>query len=203
MRTRNAALNDTRRKEILAAASRCFVGQGFHATSMQDVCRAAGMSAGTLYHYFTSKSEIIAGIIAEERMLTDDLFVRIALHEDFIEGLFHALDAMVVFVADHDLALHAEVAAELLRDPTLRAEAQEAEAVSRSRLAAALAKAQAQGNVDRRLDPDETAVLVTALLDGLLWHATLHGTAGLGDRLPSAKQALARMLAEPDAGGRS
>jgi TetR/AcrR family transcriptional regulator, repressor for uid operon len=198
MRTRNAALNDARRKEILAAASACFVRQGFHATSMQDVCRAAGMSAGTLYHYFASKSEIIAGIIADERGMTEDVMALIASRSDFIDGLFHALDAMALLVTDNDLALHAEVAAEVLRDTALRDEARAAEAASRQALAAAVAAAQAQGTVDRRLNPDHTAMLITALLDGLFWHATLHGTAGLADRLPAVKQALARVLADPD-----
>jgi TetR/AcrR family transcriptional regulator, repressor for uid operon len=199
MRTRNAALNDARRKEILAAASQCFVGLGFHATSMQDVCRAAGMSAGNLYHYFGSKADLIAGIIADERALMEDLFAIVALSEDFIEGLFQALDVMANEVTDDDLTLHAEVAAELLRDPVLRAEAQANDAASRNRLAAALVKAQEKGSVDRRLDPNETALLVTSLLDGLMWHATLQGTAGLVSRLPFVKQALARMLADPDA----
>jgi BetI-type transcriptional repressor, C-terminal len=102
-------------------------------------------------------------------------------------------------ITDHDLALHAEVAAEVLRDADLRVEAQEAEAASRALLAAALIQAQAKGSVDRRLEPDETAVLVAALLDGLLWHATLRGTVGMAERMPSVKQALARMLADPDA----
>lgn len=56
-----------RRAQLLDAAKRCFVRQGFHATSMKDVLSEAGMSAGAAYGYFSSKDEIILAV-AEENM---------------------------------------------------------------------------------------------------------------------------------------
>lgn len=59
-----------RRDQILDAARRCFVRNGFHATSMQDVFAEAGLSAGATYRYFRSKEEIVEAIAAQmlERM---------------------------------------------------------------------------------------------------------------------------------------
>jgi AcrR family transcriptional regulator len=51
-----------RREQILDAAQRRFLRNGFHATSMQDVLAEAGLSAGAVYRYFRSKDEIIAAI---------------------------------------------------------------------------------------------------------------------------------------------
>lgn len=63
---------DARRRQILDAARRCFIRNGFHATSMQDVFRESGLSAGAVYRYFGGKKDLIAaiadvnlGIIAE------------------------------------------------------------------------------------------------------------------------------------------
>src|SRR5918996_3551850 len=56
---------DARRRQILDAARRCFVRNGFHATSMQDVLGEANLSSGAVYRYFGSKDEIIAAIAAE------------------------------------------------------------------------------------------------------------------------------------------
>lgn len=56
---------DSRRRQILDGARRCFTGNGFHATSMQDVLREAGLSAGAVYRYFSSKDELVAAIAAE------------------------------------------------------------------------------------------------------------------------------------------
>lgn len=56
---------DARRRQILDGAARCFARNGFHATSMQDILREAGLSAGAVYRYFRSKEELIAAIAAE------------------------------------------------------------------------------------------------------------------------------------------
>jgi TetR/AcrR family transcriptional regulator, transcriptional repressor of aconitase len=54
-----------RRRQILDAARRCFVRNGFHATSMQDVLAEANLSAGAVYRYFRSKEDIVEAIAAE------------------------------------------------------------------------------------------------------------------------------------------
>ena len=46
-----------RRQQILDAARACFLRNGFHATSMQDVIGEAGLSVGAVYRYFKSKNE--------------------------------------------------------------------------------------------------------------------------------------------------
>jgi AcrR family transcriptional regulator len=51
-----------RRQQILDAARACFVRNGFHTTSMQDVIAEAGLSVGAVYRYFKSKNEIIEAI---------------------------------------------------------------------------------------------------------------------------------------------
>lgn len=56
---------DARRRQILDGARRCFAGNGFHATSMQDVLRESGLSAGAVYRYFRSKEEIVAAVAEE------------------------------------------------------------------------------------------------------------------------------------------
>lgn len=56
---------DARRRQIIDGARRCFTSNGFHATSMQDVLKEAGLSAGAVYRYFRSKEEIVAAVAAE------------------------------------------------------------------------------------------------------------------------------------------
>jgi AcrR family transcriptional regulator len=54
-----------RRQQILDAAARCFARDGFHRTSMQDIVRESGISAGLVYRYFTGKDDIITAIATE------------------------------------------------------------------------------------------------------------------------------------------
>ena len=58
---------DARRDQILSAARRCFLRDGFHATSMQDLFAESGLSAGAVYRYFAGKDEVILAI-AEDNM---------------------------------------------------------------------------------------------------------------------------------------
>lgn len=54
-----------RREQILDAARLCFLRNGFHATTMQDVFAEAGLSAGAVYLYFPGKEEIVRAIAFE------------------------------------------------------------------------------------------------------------------------------------------
>ena len=46
-------------------AARLFAERGFHATSMQDLVRATGLTAGGLYHYIVSKDQLLVRICDE------------------------------------------------------------------------------------------------------------------------------------------
>jgi AcrR family transcriptional regulator len=49
--------------EIEAAAIRLFGEKGYHATSMQDIADAVGLQKGSLYHYISSKEDLLVAII--------------------------------------------------------------------------------------------------------------------------------------------
>jgi AcrR family transcriptional regulator len=84
---------DQARADILDAARRLFVSQGYHGTSMRAIAREAGDRAvGGIYNHFATK-EAIFGALIEERNPYDDLFGTIepALAEaDTIEKYIHA-----------------------------------------------------------------------------------------------------------------
>jgi len=63
-----------RREEILQAAETCFARQGFHQTTIQDVIRESGLSAGCIYGHFTSKEELIQAI-GENRHARDSVLL--------------------------------------------------------------------------------------------------------------------------------
>ncbi|MEU0133243.1 TetR/AcrR family transcriptional regulator [Streptomyces sp. NPDC006296] len=56
---------DARRRQILSGAAHCFARNGFHGTSMQDVLKEVGLSAGAVYRYFPGKEDLIAAIADE------------------------------------------------------------------------------------------------------------------------------------------
>jgi AcrR family transcriptional regulator len=69
-----ATKGDQARAEILEAARRLFVSQGYHGTSMRTIAREAGDRAvAGLYNHFPTKEAIFRALI-EERNPYDDLF---------------------------------------------------------------------------------------------------------------------------------
>lgn len=53
---------------LLAAATRLFAERGFERTSVQELVEAAGVTKGAMYHYFTSKDDLLFAVY--ERVLS-------------------------------------------------------------------------------------------------------------------------------------
>jgi TetR/AcrR family transcriptional regulator, transcriptional repressor for nem operon len=53
------------RRTILDAASRLFRERGFEAVTVAEIMKAAGLTHGGFYGYFTSKEELVANAVAE------------------------------------------------------------------------------------------------------------------------------------------
>jgi AcrR family transcriptional regulator len=54
-----------KRRQILDAAIRVFARQGFHATRVADIADEAGVAYGLVYHYFSSKEEVLNQLFSE------------------------------------------------------------------------------------------------------------------------------------------
>ena len=64
-RQRRARRKEARPGELLDAALRLFVEQGFAATRVEEVAALAGVSKGTLFLYFPSKEELFKAVVRE------------------------------------------------------------------------------------------------------------------------------------------
>jgi AcrR family transcriptional regulator len=68
-----------RRDEIMAAAKKVFARKGFHATTIADIAKEAGLAYGSIYWYFDSKDELFHALMAvEEYALRTHLAVALA-----------------------------------------------------------------------------------------------------------------------------
>lgn len=79
---RHAAGEDpAKRAAILAGAATVFMESSFDAASVNDICRAAGVSKSTLYVYFSGKEDLFEALVNQKR---ERLFAGLEgrLHED-------------------------------------------------------------------------------------------------------------------------
>jgi len=65
---------DDKKQHILDRAAALFATQGFGNTTMIDVAKACGASKSRIYHYFSSKEDVLFDIVLEHvKRLDDDL----------------------------------------------------------------------------------------------------------------------------------
>lgn len=62
-RQRSRERLEERERVILAAAARAFASAGFHATTTRQIAATAGVSEGTVFHYFGSKNDLMLAIL--------------------------------------------------------------------------------------------------------------------------------------------
>jgi AcrR family transcriptional regulator len=66
-RALSAAKYDAKYQDLVDIAAHVFARQGYHATSIEDLVEATGLKRGGLYHYISSKEELL--IAAHERFI--------------------------------------------------------------------------------------------------------------------------------------
>jgi len=80
---------------ILEAAARLFAEQGYHATGVAGILRAAGVKSGSLYHFFSSKEDLLVAVMQRHLdMLRPQILERAAAEsvtEDPLEHVFSLL----------------------------------------------------------------------------------------------------------------
>jgi AcrR family transcriptional regulator len=59
---RRSAKWQARRRAIIDTSAKVFARRGYHATGIAEICAANGLGKGALYHYITSKEELLAAI---------------------------------------------------------------------------------------------------------------------------------------------
>ncbi|MEV6932223.1 TetR/AcrR family transcriptional regulator [Dactylosporangium sp. NPDC051485] len=169
-----------RREQIIEAATRCFVRNGFHQTSMQDVIREAGLSVGAFYRYFSSKAELIRAI-AEEKVGGIVATVDHLLEQDPPPPLAVAFAELLTQVdanlAEQDGAVRiaVQVWGEAAHDPAF------AELIGgiygriRTSAAALAERARSAGQLPPHTDPEAVGAVVIGLVQGYIIQRVLVG----------------------------
>lgn len=171
---------ETRRREIIEAARTCFLRSGFHQTTTDEICREASITPGGLYHYFSSKEEIISAVIEQSaRNIIERLRPMIEGPDDARSAFRQVLDFYVDFLQDPDVdnitRLDIEIWAEMLKNEKLAAINRAAWALRRQWLEALIRRGIAEGvytqpNIDvRGLASLTLAILVGMRLGKVLW----------------------------------
>jgi AcrR family transcriptional regulator len=165
MRKIDPIKHEQKRGEILQAALSCFVRNGFHGASTTDICAAAKISPGHLYHYFPSKEAIIQALVEHNLVHAASRLREVLAAPDVIEALLVEIENTSIHRPEAQV-LSAEALAEAGRNaafaPIVHAHAK----AMRALLVDFITQAQQRGEVDAGLAPEATANILFAIVDG-------------------------------------
>ncbi|MBL4927569.1 TetR/AcrR family transcriptional regulator [Fuscibacter oryzae] len=115
---------DQRSSAILQSVRSAFAEKGFDGASMQDLARAAGMSAANFYRYFPSKAAIVDALISHDLMVIQQDFGQIITAPHPVQALRSLLGRRIPeHQSCEDGALWAEITAAAQRKPDIWASA--------------------------------------------------------------------------------
>ncbi len=163
---------EARRSQILAAAEACFARDGFHHTSMQDICREAQLSPGAVYRYFASKEEIIRAMADESLVRIGALAVTVKDRGDTLQVLDALADVSFSKLDDPEMvakcSMDIEIWGEALRNP--RVMEIQRQIIDRLRLhfLQIVREGQRRGELTRSVDAEAVVRLMISAWYGLL-----------------------------------
>ena len=182
--TDRSIAQEEKRRLILDAAVRVFARDGFHTSRVGDIAEEAGVAHGLLYHYFSSKDEVLLTVFSEN---WSDLLVRFEAVEASDEPADEKLRGLVKILLRtwrNDPALVTVMVREVGRSPHLATQVDDI-----GRAFAVIQRVVEQGQADGVFRPDIDPLLASWVIYGGLEEILTGWVMG---RLPDGDEEVAR-----------
>ncbi len=162
-----------RRDHILDAAHRSFARGGFHATTMQDICKAAAVSPGALYIYFDSKEALIAGICERDRAELAQRLEKLAHAPNFLQALEAIGETYFVEDPVEKQRFVVEMGLESTRNPRVAEIFLSTDTFCRDSFQALFQRLKDEGRIAPKLDIPTLAEVFHVIGDGMFWRRAI------------------------------
>jgi AcrR family transcriptional regulator len=192
--SRKRASAEERRAQIIEAALGCFSARGYHATTMDHVAIASGLSKGSLYWHFEGKEDVFLALFDH---LAEEIFSRFdaaaETGDSDILPLLQREFALFLerFAAERQLLL---AWAEFLSHPRGRERMAAIYRLSREKLGELIRLGIERGEL-RPLPVEGMAAALTGTLDALVLQAAVDPEFALGEHVGTLWEILHRGVA--------
>jgi AcrR family transcriptional regulator len=164
-----------RKPQIVAAAAEVLYERGLFDPRIGDIAERAGTSSPTILYYFESKDRLLEEAVA---FADREFYERLSEGNDRIE---HASDKLVHLIEEtslgpgglNDYTLWMEIWVRARRDPTVRRSYFRLDRRQRALIADIVRDGQRAGEFTAGADPDDFALALSGLMDGLGVQVTL------------------------------
>jgi len=164
------ATDDTTRKRILNAAALLIADLGWSAVTTRRIAEQAGVNNALIHYYFGTKDALL--LEAASEMFTEEFegpMTRMFTAPTFRSGMQAYVDYLRA-IEDHGPGVTVSVEALLrgVRDEAVRTWIEKLLGGARQMIEQLVIAAQARGELPADLDPGGAAVVLAALMDGLV-----------------------------------
>ncbi|TCK26291.1 TetR/AcrR family transcriptional regulator [Pseudonocardia endophytica] len=189
------------RRRVLDAAFTVFGQRGIAGSSLDDVAAEAGLTKGAVYSSFTGKDDLVLALIEEHA------FVRLNRVIDRIGDVPDTQSVLADVASTLVEAMHVDAAAHRIlaeyfalshRDPERREALRRTRATAREAVARGVEQFSTRTGITPALPPEQMAVMLFALSNGLGVESAIDPQAVPADLLG---RVLALLVARPDTDG--
>ncbi len=187
-----------KKAEILTAAQVCFVEKGFHNTTINDICRESGMSAGNIYRYFDSKEMIIEAFAMEELQWMTTAIKDLPSSPDMLQAIVDtAFWTAATLMREGRPELNAELFAEAGRNPRISAIYSKFNRQLITEICLALEEIENNGLLVLRHERQSIAMLIISLVDGLVLNRIINTDLDIMTMRPVIETMVTSLFAKP------
>jgi AcrR family transcriptional regulator len=164
-----------RKPQIIAAAAEVLYDRGLFDTRIGDIAERAGTSSPTILYYFESKDRLLEEAVAfADRQFYERLSEGNERIEQAADKLVHLIEETSLGPGGlNDYTLWMEIWVRARRDPSVRRSYFRLDRRQRALIADIVREGQAAGEFSAAADPDDFALALSGLLDGLGVQVTL------------------------------
>ena len=183
-----------RREHILDAAEQCFAKSGFHATTMQDICREAAVSPGALYVYFASKEALIAGLCERNRAEFQARFADLDTAVDFMAALTMLGEHYFIEEPPHKQLMCVEMGVESTRNTQVGQIYRSVDKFVGDSFEQLFARLKAEGRIAPNLDIPTLARVFAVIGDGMFWRRAVDPNFDAKTVMPAIVETIGMLL---------
>ena len=178
---------------ILDAAVRVFAHKGFHTSRVGDIAEEAGVAHGLLYHYFSSKDEVLDTIFRENWSVLVDRLQALAESKEPARDRLRYVAAILLRTWLHQPDVVRVVIREIARTPAVEHRIGEL-ARPIEVIRDIIEQGQKSGEIRAELDPHLAAVVFYGGIDELLTGWVLGRLSDAAEDVVAAEHTLVAMM---------
>jgi AcrR family transcriptional regulator len=182
--TDRSIAQEEKRRLILDAAVRVFARGGFHGSRVGDIAIEAGVAHGLLYHYFSSKDEVLQTVFRENFGELLERFRAVEASEEPAAARLEGIAKILLRTWRNDPDLVTVMVREVARSPQLQAQVEEVRDAF-AILQRVIEEGQADGSFRRDVDARLASWIVYGGLEEVL-------TGWVLGQLPEGEEEVAR-----------